>query len=111
MPFSELNEKAKKMLSNGLIDLKIIKEESEIDHYYTHGVSHMLGLDTHDIFTPSPFLLEPGMVLTIEPGLYLMDKGIGVRVEDDILVTEHGAINLSEKIPKELSDVEASVGF
>lgn len=71
---------------------KLITEDSQVGKYYYHGVSHSLGLDTHD---PSDRLVyEPGMVITNEPGLYVAEEGIGVRLENDILVTETDPVDL-----------------
>jgi len=72
---------------------------------FIHGTGHHLGLETHDPATVAP--LEPGMVVTIEPGIYLPDEEIGVRIEDDILVTKDGPENLSSAIPKSVDDIEA----
>jgi Xaa-Pro aminopeptidase len=66
---------------------------------FPHGFSHFLGLDVHDAGDYS-LPLVPGVVLTMEPGIYLADEGIGVRIEDDILITEYGSENLSEMIPR-----------
>ncbi len=70
--------------------------------YYPHSTSHFLGLDVHDVadYTKP---LEPGMVLTVEPGIYVSEEGIGVRIEDNVLITENGAKVLSHKLPRELS--------
>jgi Xaa-Pro aminopeptidase len=85
---------------------KVIRDAGYGDAYL-HGVGHHLGLETHD---PSPDVkLKPGMVITIEPGLYLQDKSIGIRIEDDILVTEKGNRNLSSMIPKTVSEIEAAI--
>lgn len=101
----ELNDFAKDMLADGMIKLNMIKEKSDISKYYYHGVSHYLGLDVHDVGTyMKP--IEPGIVLTVEPGIYIEEEGIGIRIEDDILVTEDGYLNLSESIIKEISDIE-----
>jgi len=69
------------------------------DKPFPHGFSHHLGLDVHDSGDYSQ-PLQAGMVITMEPGIYLADEGIGVRIEDDILITENGSENLSEMIPK-----------
>lgn len=85
---------------------KVIREAGYGDQYL-HGVGHHLGLETHD---PSPDVkLKPGMVVTIEPGIYLQEKSIGIRIEDDILVTESGNRNLSTMIPKAVNEIEAAI--
>lgn len=70
-------------------------------------VSHHLGLDTHDISLRNEQVLEPGMVITVEPGIYVEEEGIGIRIEDDILITETGAIDLSEGILKSVEEIES----
>ena len=83
----------------------LIENDEEVSKYYFHGVSHHLGLDTHDVaIRKNP--LTPGCVITVEPGLYILEEGIGIRIEDDALVTENGVINLSKDIIKEVSDIE-----
>jgi Xaa-Pro aminopeptidase len=84
-----------------------------------HGTAHWLGLDTHDEclygFGGKPVRLRPGMVFTVEPGIYIHEdlrvpkkwKGIGVRIEDDVLVTKKGHRILTEGIPKEPDEIEA----
>lgn len=85
---------------------KVIRDAGYGDQYL-HGVGHHLGLETHD---PSPDVkLKPGMVVTIEPGIYLQDKSIGIRIEDDIMVTEKGNKNLSSMIPKTVSEIETAI--
>ena len=85
---------------------KVIRDAGYGDQYL-HGVGHHLGLETHD---PSPEVkLKAGMVVTIEPGIYLQDKSIGIRIEDDILVTDKGYRNLSSMIPKTIPEVEAAI--
>ena len=101
---------------------ELIKKKSYLK-YYMHGVGHFLGLDVHDAgryyldqkaTTSRPF--APGMVLTVEPGLYIPPndksapskyRGIGIRIEDDILVTGDGNHNLTSKVPKEIDEIEA----
>jgi Xaa-Pro aminopeptidase len=105
--FKTLNEITKKVLSDGLKELGVIQDESEISKYYYHGVSHFLGLDTHDVGDYRDLILQPGMVITIEPGLYIEEESIGIRIEDDILVTENGYENLSKDIIKTVDEIEA----
>ena len=74
--------------------------------YFMHGLGHPLGLDVHDVGdTNSPF--APGTVLTVEPGIYLPNEGFGIRLEDDIVVTEDGPVNLMSKIPIETDEIES----
>ena len=102
---SELNLYAKKLLAEGAMKLGMIQTPEEISKYYYHNVSHYLGLDVHDVGT---YLipLKAGVVLTIEPGFYIEEEGLGVRIEDNVLVTETGSINLSKSIIKEVNDIE-----
>ena len=72
---------------------KLISDDSDVSKYYYHGVSHSLGLDTHDPCDRTVY--EPGMVVTCEPGLYVAEEGIGIRLENDILVTEGAAEDLT----------------
>ncbi len=80
--------------------------ESGFADFFVHGIGHHLGLETHDVGDPHR-PLEPGAVITIEPGIYIPDEGIGVRIEDDVLVTERGPRNLSEAVPKSIEEIEA----
>jgi Xaa-Pro aminopeptidase len=107
VPFVKLNEHTKKILAEECIKVGLIKEESEISNYYYHGVSHSLGLDTHDVGNYRNLLIEPGMVLTVEPGLYIEEEGIGIRIEDDVLVTEDGNEVLSKDIIRSVEEIEA----
>lgn len=127
--FMEPNRRAMRVLAEGLVRMGILrvtadealKDANQFYKRYTlHNVSHMLGLDVHDcaqarqeVYRYGP--LQPGMVLTVEPGLYFQEddltvpakyRGIGVRIEDDVLVTATGARNLSKAIPSEASAVE-----
>ena len=79
----------------------LIKDITELDEYYFHNVSHHLGLDTHDPIDRE-VILEPNNIITCEPGLYFEKYKIGVRIEDDILVTKDSCINLSKIISKDL---------
>jgi Xaa-Pro aminopeptidase len=80
-------------------------KSEDIRHYFPHATSHFLGLDTHDVGDyRSPY--QPGMVLACEPGIYLPEEGIGVRIEDDVLITPDGCKVLSAACPRELSPVQ-----
>lgn len=83
----------------------LIPSKENIRDVYYHSVSHHLGLDTHD-GTERDSMLEPGMIITCEPGLYFKEYGIGIRIEDDILITENGSECLSKDIIKEIDDIE-----
>jgi Xaa-Pro aminopeptidase len=72
---------------------------------YMHGIGHQLGIEVHDVTPNGP--LKAGMVVTIEPGIYLPDRKLGVRIEDDVLVTAKGTRNLTAMIPKSPDEVEA----
>ena len=127
--FDDVHRVATRALIQGLIDLSImsgsvdgIMEQQSYRDYYMHATSHWLGLDVHDC---GPYRddkgqvrLRPGMVLTIEPGLYFGPQakqtpdcyqGIGIRIEDDVLVTEGGRRVLSEAIPKAPAELEAII--
>lgn len=105
LPFSQLQNIAKDSLFQGLENINMIHTIEELDEYYFHGVSHFLGLDTHDV-GDREVDLEPGMVFTVEPGLYIRELGIGIRIEDDVLVTEKGCEVLSSHVPKEIDEIE-----
>lgn len=127
LPWHKIQEKILEVLVKGLISLGILKgdpakciQEKAYQPYYMHSSGHWLGLDVHDSgeykVQGEWRLLAPGMVFTVEPGLYFtpntvgLDKrwwGIGVRIEDDILVTEHGCEVLTGKVPRTIADIEA----
>ena len=122
--FKDLNKKMVEGIINILLEMKILKGSftknlNEKNHlpYTPHSIGHLLGMDVHD----PPFskseepVLQPGMVLTIEPGLYIPEKnlqapktlrGTGLRIEDDVLVTETGHLVLTKSAPKEVEEVE-----
>jgi Xaa-Pro aminopeptidase len=124
---SKLQQEAEKLLCEGMIKLGILKgnlkqllKKKAHKKYFPHGIGHYMGLDVHD---QNPYKnkedkeipLKAGMVLTIEPGIYLPKddkkipkkyRGIGIRIEDDILVTKNGYKNLSYDIKKEIKDIE-----
>ena len=107
MTFRDLNKLVTDYYETRLDDLGLRKNGRTVQDYYYHGVSHSLGLDTHDVCTPRERVLQPGMVITDEPGLYIEEEGIGIRIEDDILITEDGAVVLSQAIPKTVEEIEA----
>jgi Xaa-Pro aminopeptidase len=76
--------------------------------YFTHGIGHHLGLEVHDA-ADSYAALEAGMVITVEPGIYIPEEELGVRIEDVVLVTEKGAEVLSAKLPKEAGEIERAI--
>ena len=82
---------------------------SDVTSYYWHGVSHHLGHDVHDL-SLRELPLEPGMVITVEPGIYIPQMGIGFRIEDDVLVTEAGCEVLSSFIPRECDEICLLIG-
>jgi len=85
---------------------KQTKDKPACKKYFMHGLGHPLGLDVHDVGDSTvPF--AAGNVLTVEPGIYIPEEGFGVRLEDDIIVTEDGPINLMEKTPIEADEIEA----
>jgi Xaa-Pro aminopeptidase len=98
------------LLSLGLLKKSDIKKQTEDEpacrKYFMHGLGHPLGLDVHDVgFTTRPF--APGWVLTVEPGIYLPKEGFGVRLENDIVVTPDGPVDLMADIPVEPDEIEA----
>lgn len=105
----EMNNFAKQFLAKACVEQGLIQNEEEIGRVYYHSVSHHLGLDTHDGEDRSSALVA-GNVVTCEPGLYFKEHNIGVRIEDDILVTEDGREILSARIVKEVKDIERLLG-
>lgn len=106
LSWKELNEYANNILAEGLIKLGLIQDKSELSKYYFHSIGHSVGLDVHDPTIRSQGLKE-GMVITIEPGLYIKEWEIGIRIEDNILITCEKAIVLSKNIIKEVDEIEA----
>ena len=115
-----------RILCEGLARLGLLKEPADeaiesasYRRFYMHRTSHWLGLDVHDcgayVRDGAPRVLEAGMVLTVEPGIYVMPdeetveprwRGIGIRIEDDVLVTARGREVLTEGIPKTVAEIE-----
>lgn len=119
------NEQVLHILVTGLVELGILQgdvtqliAEKAYLRFYMHGLGHWLGLDTHDVGEygqQRDRILQPGMVLTVEPGLYIPNdsdipaqyRGVGVRIEDNLLITEYGNKNLTSAVPKEIDEIEA----
>jgi Xaa-Pro aminopeptidase len=121
----EVTAEVVRIMVKGLVKLGILK--GEVDHliannahraFFMHGLSHWLGLDVHDVGFYGPDksrVLEPGMVITVEPGLYIAPdadvpaqyRGIGIRIEDDIVITNDGNENLTASVVKSADDIEA----
>lgn len=101
----EFNDFGKNILTSGLKEIGLIKEDHEISKYYYHSLGHYLGLDVHDVANYNE-LIPVGAIITVEPGLYIAEENIGIRIEDNILITEDGNINLSEALIKEVKDIE-----
>jgi len=113
-----LNKEVDKLMEKELLDLGLLKpedvekESADTDRerkvffkYYMHGVSHFMGLEVHDIGTKDT-VLRPGMVLSCEPGIYIPDESIGIRLENDILITDEEPIDLLKDEPIEPDDIE-----
>ncbi|BDZ74604.1 Xaa-Pro aminopeptidase [Methylophaga marina] len=124
--WNQPHEAAVEVLTQGLVELGILNgnvdqliEEGAYREFYMHRTGHWLGMDVHDVGDYKVGgewrLLEPGMVLTVEPGLYIRDQEhvdkkwhfIGIRIEDDVLVTKDGCEVLTEAAPKEIDEIEA----
>jgi Xaa-Pro aminopeptidase len=130
IPRNEFHDAAVRTTTEGLMDLGLLAgsldenlERESYRDYFMHGTGHWLGLDVHDAGAyrdagDRPVKFQPGMVTTVEPGIYVHRdlecderfKGIGIRIEDDILVTRDGRENLTAAIPKSIEDLEAIVG-
>ncbi len=97
------------LLELGLIDKTDIKNQSKdwpaYKKYFMHGTSHHLGLDVHDVGSIYK-TFEPGMVFTVEPGIYIPEESIGIRLEDDVIITENGHINMMADVPLAPDEIE-----
>jgi Xaa-Pro aminopeptidase len=102
---SEINADSRALLAQEMVKIRLIETPEEISKYYMHGIGHFLGMDTHDLGGRDA-VLEVGNVITIEPGIYIPEEKLGIRIEDDVLVTEEGYCVLSQNIPKEISEIE-----
>ena len=110
VPFKSLNETLIKYYEKALSDIGLIEKPEDVKKYYWHGVSHLLGLETHDAGRHNEGMLEEGMVLTVEPGLYIAEENIGIRIEDDVVVTWDGCRVIYDNIPKTVEDIERMIG-
>lgn len=128
--FKSMQERTVEYLTDFMIELKLLSgsraeliENLAYKKYYPHGVGHYLGMDVHDVglhvTNGEPRRLEPGMAFTIEPGLYVPAddmsapqelRGIGIRIEDNIVVTPSGSENLTRLVPKEIKEMEDLIG-
>ncbi len=97
----EYQEKVDEIMESKLDSLGLLKTLENYRKYFPHAISHGLGIDVHDALG-RPDTFQPGMVLTVEPGIYIPEEGIGVRIEDDILITKTGHKNLSAALPTSL---------
>ena len=124
--FNEPHKEVIKIITSGLIELGLLKgdvdkivEDKEYRKFYMHSTSHLLGMEAHDAgkykVDDESRKLEPGMVFTMEPGIYIAQDledvdekylGIGIRIEDNILVTENGYEVLTAKVPKTIEEIE-----
>ena len=101
------------LIGLGLLNAEEVAKQSQdgtvwqlYKKYFNHGASHFLGLDVHDIgnrYEP----MKAGMVFTCEPGIYIPEEGLGIRIENDILITENGPVDLTVNIPIEVDEIEA----
>ncbi len=125
--FGDLHDHCVKRISEELINIGLLEgpvekviEEETYKKFFMHGLGHNLGIDTHDVsrIPLKETILKEGMVVTIEPGIYIPDseeipeeyRGIGVRIEDDIVITKNGPLNLTDALPKSIEEIENLVG-
>lgn len=106
--FVDLNKKAKDWISEECISLGLMTEKDDVSKFYYHSIGHSLGMDTHDIELENrDVTFEPGMIYTVEPGIYIENEGIGIRIEDDVLITEEGNEVLTKEMIKTVEEIEA----
>ncbi|MEE4194140.1 MAG: M24 family metallopeptidase, partial [Anaerolineae bacterium] len=106
VPFSMCNQVCREVCFEGLQALGIIDDFSRIQEYVWHGVAHHIGLDTHDVGGYAEPMAE-NMVFTVDAGIYVREWGVGLRIEDNVLVTADGCENLSASIPARIEEIEA----
>lgn len=102
---TDLNRKLIEFYGEKLKAAGLIEDVKEVGEYYYHGVSHSIGLNVHDIHNKD-IPLMPGMIISVEPGLYFAKYDLGIRIEDDVLITENGCEVLTAMIPKSVEDIE-----
>jgi Xaa-Pro aminopeptidase len=126
----QLKQHSIEVLTEGMVELGLLKgkpaeliKEKKHEQFYMHGLGHMLGIDVHDVgryyYGTESRALEPGVVMTVEPGIYVSPatkdipsqyRGIGVRIEDDVLCTSNGPRVLTNKVPKQAEEIEELMG-
>jgi Xaa-Pro aminopeptidase len=101
-----MNDACKKFYAKALKSIKLIKDDADVAKYLWHGVGHPIGLDLHDFAVmPDKPLLE-NSVYTAEPGLYIPEEGLGIRIEDNVVIGKKSCVNLSSHIIKKANDIE-----
>lgn len=103
---TDVNNAANDMIADKCMELGLTEKKEDFRKYYFHSIGHSLGLDTHDVGKRGA-VLEEGMVWTVEPGLYIPEENIGIRIEDDVLITANGNEVLTKDIIKSVEDIEA----
>jgi len=101
---SAISARADSVLAEGMFKIGLINDKRDYKKYYIHGLSHQIGLK--NAYGGMVSVLEPGMIITIEPGIYVREEKTGIRIEDDVLVTENGHEVLSKDAPKQVDEVE-----
>lgn len=105
--FLELNKKAKEWIAEECISLGLMTSKEDVSKYYYHSIGHSLGMDTHDIEPENrDVIFEAGMIYTVEPGIYIEEEGIGIRIEDDVLITDNGYEVLTKGMIKTVEEIE-----
>ena len=110
--YKKVDQAAREVVYKGLLDLGIIDSLKQGRLYFPHGTSHHIGLDVHDLNNRGPF--QENMILTVEPGIYIPEGSpcdekwwkIGVRIEDDVLITKNGPVNYSALAPRKSEEIE-----
>jgi Xaa-Pro aminopeptidase len=101
LSFAQYQDEVDVIMKDALHQLDLLHTEADYRRYFPHAIGHGLGIDVHDSLGGFE-VLRPGMVMTVEPGIYIPEEDIGVRLEDDILITDSGCTNLSEALSLEL---------